>query len=103
MNINSSLSYIVAFKDGKPNDRELDELAAKIGRKWNRVGLYLHVSQEVLEDIAVNAEDKAHEMLLRWINELTSTTLYKDLYHALCHSRVGLNNVAKHFCCKETR
>ena len=64
------------------------------------MGLYLNISQEVLEDIAVNAEDKPHEMLLRWINESTSTTLYKDLYDALCHSRVGLNNVAKRFCFK---
>ena len=67
------------------------------------MGVYLRISREVLEDIAVNAEDKPHEMLLRWINESTSTTLYKDLYHALCHSRVGLNNVAKRFCCRETR
>ena len=67
------------------------------------MGLYLHVSREVLEDIAVNAEDKPHEMLLRWISESTSTTLYKDLYDVLCHSRVGLNNVAKLFCCRETR
>ena len=67
------------------------------------MGLHLHISQEVLDDITVNADDKPREMLLRWINESTSTTLYKDLYEALCHKRVGLNNVAKRFCCKETR
>ena len=95
--------YIVAFKDGIPNDRELDELAAKIGKMWDKVGLYLDISQEVLDGIAVNAEDKPYRMLLRWRDQSTSTTLYKDLYDALCHNRVGLNNVAKLFCCKEIR
>ena len=98
-----SLSHIVAFKDGTPNDCELDELAAKIAKMWDKLGLYLGISQEALDAIAVNAEDKPYRMLLRWRDQSTSTTLYKDLYDALCHNRVGLHNVAKLFCCKEIR
>jgi len=41
-------------------------------------------------------------MLLRWRNTTASSTLYRDLYYALCHQGVGLNNVAKEFCGKET-
>ena len=40
-------------------------------------------------------------MLLRWRDTTSSTALYRDLYRALCHNRVGLNNVAKEFCGKE--
>jgi len=44
-------------------------------------------------------------MLLCWRGTTTSLTLYEDLYRALRHVRVGLNNVAREFCCitgKET-
>ena len=40
-------------------------------------------------------------MLLHWRNTTASATLYRDLYYALCHDRVGLNNVAKEFCGKD--
>ena len=41
-------------------------------------------------------------MLLRWRNTTSSNALYHDLYYALCEDKVGLNNLAKEFCCKET-
>ena len=41
-------------------------------------------------------------MLLRWKNTTASTSLYQDLYNALCHDQVGLNKLAKEFCCKKT-
>ena len=94
--------HSVVIKDGKPSDLELDELAGKIGEKWDRLGLHLGISQDVLGTIAANARDKPHQMLLHWINATTSTTLYHDLYHALCHERVGLNNVAEEFCGEKT-
>ena len=94
---------LVAFKDGKPNDLELNDLAVEIGTKWNTLGLNLGISQKALDDIAVNTEDRPYRMLLRWRDQSTSTTLYKDLYDALCDNGVGLNNVAKRFCCKEIR
>ena len=40
-------------------------------------------------------------MLRRWRDTTSSTALYRDLYRALCHNRVGLDNVAKEFCGKE--
>ena len=40
--------------------------------------------------------------LLHWRNTTTLTTLYRDLYYALCNHQVGLNNVAKEICGKET-
>jgi len=92
----------VAFKEGKPSDHELNELAGKIGRKWNNVGLQLGILQDVLDDIQTNERDKPYQMLRRWINTKTLATPYIDLYHALCHERVGLDNLAKEFCCKET-
>jgi len=96
------LSGTDAFKEGKPSDLELDDLALQIGEKWKRLGIRLGISNDVLEGIATNAEDKPFKMLLRWRNTSTSATPYHDLHNALCHERVGLDDVAKKFCCKET-
>ena len=90
------------MKEVKSSDRELNELAGKIGRKWNNLGLQLGISQDVLEDIETNAKDKQYQMLLHWRNTTPSATPHIVLYHALCHKRVGLDNLAKEFCCKET-
>ena len=76
-------------------------MALQIGAVWKRLGIRLDISQDVLEGIAANAEDKPFQMLLHWKKTTASATPYHDLYDALCHSRVGLNNLAKEFCCKE--
>jgi len=96
------LSDTDAFKKGKPSDRELDDLALRIGAVWERLGIRLDIPHDVLEGIAANARDKPFQMLLRWRNTTTSATPYHELFEALCHTRVGLNNLAKEFCCKET-
>ena len=98
----SCLSHVDAFKQGRTGDADLDELAEKIAAKWQKLGLHLGISQDVLDDIEANKQEKPYRMLLHWRNTTTSTALYRDLYHALCHHRVGLNNVAKEFCGKET-
>jgi len=87
-----------AFKKGKPSYLELDDLAGQIGKVWKRLGIRLGIPDDVLDDVTANAEDKPLEMLLRWRNTTTSATPYHDLYNALCHSRVGFNNLAKEFC-----
>ena len=98
----SCLSHVVTFKQGQPGDCDLDELAGKIGQEWQKLGLRLGISQDVLDAIEANEKEKPYRMLLRWRNTTTSTTLYHDLYRALCHERVGLDNVAKEFCGKDT-
>ena len=98
----SCLSHVVGFKEGKPSDGDLDELAGKIAAKWQKLGRRLDISQNVLDDIEANEKEKPYRMLLRWRDTTTSTSFYCDLYNALCHDRVGLNNVAKEFCGKET-
>ena len=96
------LSRLVAFKEGKPGDCDLDELAGRICAKWQELGLRLGISQDKLDEIDANEKRKAYRMLLHWRNTTASATLYRDLYYALCHNRVGLNNVAKEFCGKDT-
>lgn len=91
-----------SFKEGQPTDLELDELAFKTGKKWQRLGLRLGISQSVLDTIDANEKDRPYRMLLHWKNTANSATLYQDLYNALCHERVGLNNVAKDVCFKKT-
>ena len=91
-----------SFKEGEPDDLALNELAGKIAAKWQTLGLCLLRSQDILDEIDANEKDKPYRMLLRWKNATPSTTLYQDLYNALCYDRVGLNNVAKEFCCKKT-
>ena len=98
----SPLSGTDTFKEGKPSDLELDDLALQIGAKWKRIGIRLGISNDVLEGIVANKEEKPFQMLLYWRNTTTSATPYHDIYNALCHSGVGLNNLAKEFCCKET-
>jgi len=68
------------------------------------MGILLGISNDVLEGIDANteAEERPFQMLLHWRNKTTSATPYCDIYKALCHSMVGLDNVAKAFCCKET-
>ena len=65
------------------------------------MGLQLGIFQDVLDEIDTNEKDKPYRMLLRWKNTTVSATPYGELYNALCHIRVGLNNLAKEFCCKE--
>ena len=77
-------------------------MALQIGAVWKKLGIRLGISNDVVEGIAANAEDKPFQMLLHWKNMTSSATPYQDLYNALCHSRVGLNNLAKEFCCKKT-
>ena len=91
-----------AFKTGKPSAFELDKLAGEIGDVWERLGTHLNIPLGVLQDIAANAKDKPLKMLHRWINTTTSASPYHDLYDALCDKRVGRNDLAKGFCCKET-
>jgi len=98
----TNVDKTVRFKEGKPGDGDLDELAGKIAAKWQKLGLRLGISQDVLDEIDANAREKPYRMLLHWRNTTTSTTFYCDLYNALCHHRVGLNNVANEFCGKET-
>ena len=67
------------------------------------MGLHLLISQDVLDGIDVNErDDKPYQMLLRWIRATDSSTPYRDLYYALCKEKVGLDNVAREFCFKET-
>jgi len=96
------LSDTDAFKKGKPSDLELDDLALQIGAVWEKLGIRLGIPHYVLEGIAASTGDKPFQMLLRWRNTTTSATPYCQLFEALCHTRVGLNNLAKEFCCKET-
>lgn len=87
------------FKEGKPSETEIDDLAGEIGAKWERLGCRLGIKRTVLNEIKTNANDKPKEMLLRWIDTTNSTTPYEELYNAMCHGRVGCNNLAKEFCC----
>ena len=77
-------------------------MAGEIASKWQELGLRLGISQAKLDEIEANEKRKAYRMLLHWRNTTASTKLYSDVYHALCHQRVGLDNVAKQFCGKET-
>ena len=90
------------MKDGTPSDSELQVLAASISAKWMLLGILLNIPQDVLDEIYAIEENKPYGMLLRWKYATTSATPYEDLYNALCHERVGLKNLAKRFCCKET-
>jgi len=98
----SCLSHVVGFKEGKPGDCYLDDLAGRICAKWQELGLRLGICQDKLDEIDANEKRKGYRMLLHWRKTTASTTLYRDLYNALSHDGVGLNDVAAEFCGKET-
>ena len=90
------------MKEGTPSDSELQVLAGMISAKWMMLGILLNIPQDVLNEIYTTVEDKPYGMLQRWKSATTSATPYEDLFNALCHERVGLKDLAKLFCCKET-
>ena len=98
------LSLLVPFdlKEGTPSDFELQVLAGMISAKWMNLGSLLNIPQDVLDEIDAEEENKPYEMLRSWKYARASAATYDDLYKAFCHKTVGLNNVAKLFCCKET-
>ena len=78
--INSKLLlfvYIVAYKEGKPDDRELDEMAGKICSKWQELGLRLDISQDKLDEI--DANEKRTES----ISDVTSLEKYNSFNYSL--------------------
>ena len=74
----------VAFREGKPSDCELDELAGKISAKWETLGIHLGIIQDVVDEIAANAKKKPYTMLLHWKRTTTSLSPYEDLHKAYC-------------------
>ena len=52
------LSRTLDVKGGKPSACEVDELAGRIGQKWNKLGICLDISNDVQEEITANADDK---------------------------------------------
>lgn len=99
----TSIFLAVKYKDGKPSDAQLLELSIRVASKWERIGLLLGLSQDQIDDIKVNKDDKAYSMLLEWRNITTSPIPYKVLYDVLCHKTVRLDVVAREFCLSQTR
>jgi len=99
-----SFTYAVGvLKEDWPSELELNNLAGRVCRQWKTLGLRLGISQDVLDGIDVNEpNDKPYQMLLRWMRTTDSVAPYLDLYSALCDKRVGLDKVAREFCCKKT-
>ena len=87
------------FKQGTPPDVELDELAGKIVPVWQKLGIRLNIPQYKLDEIAHKEKDPEYKMLIHWKKTFTSSATYEVLYYALCHERVGCNDVAEDFCC----
>ena len=88
----------VNYKVGAPSDAELLQLSSRISAKWNAIGILLGFSSHQVDSIGTNAKDKAYQMLLDWKNSTSSLSPHEDLYNALCHEKVRLNNIAKEFC-----
>lgn len=86
------------YKDGSPTDRELFDLSRLITDKWNQVGYALYLTNDQIEFIDENKNDKALSMLVEWRNSTVSSSPYEDLYNALCHPKVERKKVAKSFC-----
>lgn len=69
---------------------------------WQELAAQLNIRRAVVSAIIANERDKPLAMLFRWIRTTKSDKPYRELYYALCHERVGRNNLAKEFCCEKT-
>jgi len=69
---------------------------------WQKLAVQFNISRGVVSTINANEKDKPLAMLRRWISTTKSDKPYGELYDALCHKRVGRNNLAKEFCCEKT-
>ena len=69
---------------------------------WQQLAARLGINDDVRSTINTNASDKPSAMLLRWLHTTKSDKPYRELYDALCHERVGRDDLAKEFCCEKT-
>ena len=97
-----SLLVRFGFEEGTLSDFVLVGLAIKIGEEWKSLGLRLNIPQYVLDEIEANVQDKPYGMLQSWKYATTSSAPYDDLYNALCHETVGLDELATGLRGKET-
>lgn len=94
----SSSELQVQYKLGEPSEIQLLELSSRVASKWERIGVLLGLTQDQIDDIKINKDNRAYSMLLDWRNITTSPIPYKELYDVLCHKSVRLNVVAREFC-----
>ena len=91
-------------KDGKPSDRELEELSLKLGQKWMELGSCLRFDNAAItnsDEDYKKLERKAFSMLLAWKQKEGCKATYTVLYNALCDKLVKCKLLAENFCCDE--
>ena len=69
---------------------------------WQQLAARLGISRDVRSTINTNERDKPSAMLFRWLDTTESDKPYRELYYALCHERVGRDDLAEEFCCEKT-
>ncbi|XP_058967975.2 uncharacterized protein [Pocillopora verrucosa] len=96
--------YIYMVKDGKPSDRELEELSLKLGKKWKELGSCLEFDDAAITNLDEDNKElarKAYRMLLAWKQREGFQATYTVLYNALCDKLVECKLLAENFCCIE--
>ena len=97
-------SDIYMVKDGKPSDRELEELSLKLGKKWKELGSCLEFDDAAITNLDEDNKElarKAYRMLLAWKQREGFQATYTVLYNALCDKLVECKLLAENFCCTE--
>ena len=91
-------------KDGKPSDRELEELSLKLEEKWKELGSCLGFNNAAITNLDKDYKKlarKAFSMLLAWKQKEGCKATYTVLYNALCDKLVEYKPLAETFCCDE--
>ncbi|KAL9961963.1 hypothetical protein ACROYT_G031010 [Oculina patagonica] len=93
----------VVFKEGTPEDDDLEELGGRIPRHWKKLGrrLFNKNADAVIDSIDneyKECPEKAYQMLLRWKQSKGSKATFCALYKALCHPLVKRQDLAVELC-----
>ena len=95
--------FVVAVKEGTPEDDELHQLAEDVSPFWRKLGRELKVEDSKLAQFNLdNHEDsyeKAYQMLMHWRQYNEDAATYQILFKALSSRVVGRSDLAKKYCC----
>ena len=93
--------FLFVVKQGIPTYDELEKLGLEIGKKWEKLGRRLGVSDANLEEIDElhdQMSEKGYHMFKLWSEKNGSDATYQALCDGLLHELVQRRDLAETFC-----
>ena len=93
--------FLFVVKQGKPTRDELENLGFDIGKKWEKLGRCLGVSDANLEEIDQlhdQLSKKGYQMLKLWSQKNGPEATYQALCDGLLNKLVQRRDLAEQYC-----